>query len=129
MTLRENGLKGLFEVARTAIVRLLDLAAVPFAAIWLTYRLTGATDPLVEALLISPPIIFIVATYRMKIINALNLREKIMLRFTYAPAYRIIRAAGLIAGLTTSLLKGLTVRPKTEPITTLHSRSNTAPST
>ncbi len=125
ITLREKGLKGLLEVARTAIIRLIDLTAIPFAASWLACRLTGITNSLIEALLITPPILFILAIVKMKIVNAPSIKEKIILRSLYAPAYRIVRAAGLIAGLTASLTRGLTVKPKTQPITTLHQHNNT----
>jgi hypothetical protein len=48
---------------------------------------------------ILPMIAFIVAIIRSQVVNAKSSLERIMLKLTYAPAYRIIRAAGLIAGV------------------------------
>jgi len=45
-----------------------------------------------------------------RVVNVKSNLEKIILKLTYAPAYRIIRAAGLIAGVISSS------RAKTEKI-------------
>ncbi len=113
-TLRENGVKGFFHVVRTAIIRFIDLTAIPFTASWLIYRSTDASTPLLEAIPIAQLLIFTLFTAKMKIVNAESFREKIILRFLYAPAYRIVRAVGLMAGLAVSIIRGLTVKPRAQ---------------
>jgi hypothetical protein len=46
----------------------------------------------------------------MRIIGAESAFERLKLRLIYVPAYRIVRAAGLIAGVLVSLLRGLRVK-------------------
>jgi hypothetical protein len=62
-----------------------------------------------------PLVIFTTLTLRMRIIGAESAFERLKLRLIYAPAYRIVRAAGLIAGVLVSLLRGLRVKPQTPP--------------
>jgi glycosyltransferase involved in cell wall biosynthesis len=103
---REHGAKGLLYVTATALVRLLDLVALPLAAAW---ALLSPANPLLNALFLAPIFAFTALTIRMKIVKAENLKEKIILRILYAPLYRIIRAAGLLTGVFTSLIFGLLV--------------------
>jgi hypothetical protein len=103
---REHGAKGLLYVTATASVRLLDLVALPLAAAW---AVLSPANPLLNALFLAPIFAFTALTIRMKIVKAENLKEKIILRILYAPLYRIIRAAGLLTGVFTSLIFGLLV--------------------
>jgi glycosyltransferase involved in cell wall biosynthesis len=103
---REHGAKGLLYVTATALVRLLDLVALPLAAAW---AVLSPANPLLNALFLAPIFAFTALTIRMKIVKAENLKEKIILRILYAPLYRIIRAAGLLTGVFTSLIFGLLV--------------------
>jgi glycosyltransferase involved in cell wall biosynthesis len=103
---REHGAKGLLHVTATALVRLLDLVALPLAAAW---AVLSPANPLLNALFLAPIFAFTALTIRMKIVKAENLKEKIILRILYAPLYRIIRAAGLLTGVFTSLIFGLLV--------------------
>jgi hypothetical protein len=103
---REHGAKGLLHVTATASVRLLDLVALPLAAAW---AVLSPANPLLNALFLAPIFAFTALTIRMKIVKAENLKEKIILRILYAPLYRIIRAAGLLTGVFTSLIFGLLV--------------------
>lgn len=109
-SIREKGWRDLATVAKTTILRLLDLAALPSAASWLALKLFSTVTLPSEVILLAPPAIFILLTAKMKIVNAPSLQEKIILRLLYSPAYRVIRAAGLIAGLTASLIRGITVK-------------------
>ena len=102
----EYGVKGLLYVSATALVRLLDLVALPLAAAW---ALLSPANPLLNALFLAPIFAFTALTIRMKIVKAENLKEKIILRILYAPLYRIIRATGLLTGVFTSLIFGLLV--------------------
>jgi hypothetical protein len=63
-------------------------------------------------LLLMPLVIVTALTLRMRIIGAESAFERLKLHLIYAPAYRIIRAAGLIAGVLVSLLRGLRVKPQ-----------------
>jgi glycosyltransferase involved in cell wall biosynthesis len=103
---REHGAKGLLYATATASVRLLDLVALPLAAAW---AVLSPANPLLNALFLAPIFAFTALTIRMKIVKAENLKEKIILRILYAPLYRIIRAAGLLTGVFTSLIFGLLV--------------------
>jgi glycosyltransferase involved in cell wall biosynthesis len=103
---REHGAKGLLYVTATALVRLLDLVALPLAAAW---AVLSPANPLLNALFLTPIFAFTALTIRMKIVKAENLKEKAILRILYAPLYRIIRAAGLLTGVFTSLIFGLLV--------------------
>jgi len=102
----EYGVKGLLYVSATALVRLLDLVALPLAAAW---ALLSPANPLLNALFLAPFFAFTALTIKMKIVKAESLKEKAILRILYAPLYRIIRAAGLLTGVFTSLIFGLLV--------------------
>jgi glycosyltransferase involved in cell wall biosynthesis len=103
---REHGAKGLLYVTATALVRLLDLVALPLAAAW---AVLSPANPLLNALFLAPFFAFTALTIKMKIVKAESLKEKAILRILYAPLYRIIRAAGLLTGVFTSLIFGLLV--------------------
>jgi hypothetical protein len=102
----EYGVKGLLYVSATVLVRLLDLVALPLAAAW---ALLSPANPLLNALFLTPFFAFTALTIKMKIVKAESLKEKAILRILYAPLYRIIRAAGLLTGVFTSLIFGLLV--------------------
>jgi glycosyltransferase involved in cell wall biosynthesis len=102
----EYGVKGLLYVSATVLVRLLDLVARPLAAAW---ALLSPANPLLNALFLTPFFAFTALTIKMKIVKAESLKEKAILRILYAPLYRIIRAAGLLTGVFTSLIFGLLV--------------------
>jgi glycosyltransferase involved in cell wall biosynthesis len=102
----EYGVKGLLYVSATVLVRLLDLVALPLAAAW---ALLSPANPLLNALFLTPFFAFTALTIKMKIVKAESLKEKVILRILYAPLYRIIRAAGLLTGVFTSLIFGLLV--------------------
>jgi glycosyltransferase involved in cell wall biosynthesis len=102
----EYGVKGLLYVSATALVRLLDLVALPLAAAW---AVLSPANPLLNALFLAPFFAFTALTIKMKIVKAESLKEKAILRILYAPLYRIIRAAGLLTGVFTSLIFGLLV--------------------
>jgi glycosyltransferase involved in cell wall biosynthesis len=104
--LREHGAKGLLYSTATVSVRLVDLIALPLAAAWLALQ---PTTPILNALLLIPILAFTALTLRMKIVKAKNLSERIILRIIYAPLYRIIRAAGLLTGISASLFFGLRI--------------------
>jgi glycosyltransferase involved in cell wall biosynthesis len=104
--LREHGAKGLLYATATVSVRLVDLIALPLAAAWLALQ---PTTPILNALLLIPILAFTALTLRMKIVKAKNLSERIILRIIYAPLYRIIRAAGLLTGISASLFFGLRI--------------------
>jgi len=103
---REHGAKGLLYATATASVRLLDLVALPLAAAW---AVLSPANPLLNALFLAPFFAFTALTIKMKIVKAESLKEKAILRILYAPLYRIIRAAGLLTGVFTSLIFGLLV--------------------
>jgi glycosyltransferase involved in cell wall biosynthesis len=103
---REHGAKGLLYVTATALVRLLDLVALPLAAAW---AVLSPANPLLNALFLTPFFAFTALTIKMKIVKAESLKERAILRILYAPLYRIIRAAGLYTGVFTSLIFGLLV--------------------
>jgi glycosyltransferase involved in cell wall biosynthesis len=102
----EYGVKGLLYVSATVLVRLLDLVALPLAAAW---AVLSPANPLLNALFLAPFFAFTALTIKMKIVKAESLKEKAILRILYAPLYRIIRAAGLLTGVFTSLIFGLLV--------------------
>jgi glycosyltransferase involved in cell wall biosynthesis len=104
--LREHGAKGLLYATATVSVRLVDLIALPLAAAWLALQ---PTTPILNALLLIPILAFTALALRIKIVKAKNLSERIILRIIYAPLYRIIRAAGLLTGISASLLFGLRI--------------------
>jgi hypothetical protein len=83
--------------------------ALPLVAAWLVLQ---PTTPVLNALILTPPLVFTVLTLRMRIIKVESTSEMLKLRLIYAPAYRIVRAAGLIVGVVVSLLRGLRVKPQ-----------------
>jgi hypothetical protein len=109
VALREHGAKGLLYATATVLVRLVDLVALPLVAAWLVLQ---PTTPVLNALILTPPLVFTVLTLRMRIIKVESTSEMLKLRLIYAPAYRIVRAAGLIVGVVVSLLRGLRVKPQ-----------------
>ncbi|MEM3053858.1 MAG: glycosyltransferase family 2 protein [Candidatus Caldarchaeum sp.] len=110
VTLQEKGVKGVADVAAITVLRLADLAALPLLVTLIILQPILSLPTSVAALLLTPSIFFAVSTARMKIITAERLREKLLLRLLYAPAYRLIRAAGTVAGVAASLIRGLRVR-------------------
>jgi hypothetical protein len=106
---REHGAKGLLYATATALVRLVDLLALPLVVAWLALYFT---TPTLNILILAPLLIFTASTLRMRIIKAETLTERLALRLLYAPTYRIVRAAGLLAGVLASLLFGLKVTSK-----------------
>jgi len=102
----EHGVKGLLRALTITLVRLIDIVALPSIAVWAVLQ---PVVPILNALLPAPAIVFVASTVRMKIVKVENLRERIVLRTVYAPLYRIIRAAGLLTGILTSLIFGLRV--------------------
>ncbi|MEM0478187.1 MAG: glycosyltransferase family A protein [Candidatus Caldarchaeum sp.] len=110
VTLQEKGVKGVGDMAAIAFLRLADLAALPLLVTLIILQPILSLPTSVAALLLTPSIFFAVSTARMKIITAERLREKLLLRLLYAPAYRLIRAAGTVAGVAASLIRGLRVR-------------------
>jgi len=106
---RERGARGLLHATVTILVRLIDMVALPSAAAW---PASQPTIPIPSALILAPLIVFAASTLRMRIIKAETLKEKLALRLLYAPSYRIVRAAGLLAGVFASLLLGLRVSSK-----------------
>jgi glycosyltransferase involved in cell wall biosynthesis len=97
VSLIEKGWKGLIDSFRIILFRIIDLAAIPLF-IYGVLRLLGGPD-VIGIISILPMIAFIVAIIRSQVVNAKSSLERMMLKLTYAPAYRIIRAAGLIAGV------------------------------
>jgi len=106
---REHGAKGLLYATATALVRLVDLLALPLVVAWLALYFT---TPTLKILILAPLLIFIASTLKMRIIKAETLTERLALRLLYTPTYRIVRAAGLLAGVLASLLFGLKVISK-----------------
>jgi len=104
----ENGMKGVIRASAIALARSLDLIALPSAVACAALQ---PLPPIQTALLLIPLLIFTALTLRMRIIRAESVSERIKLRLIYAPAYRIVRAAGLITGVLASLLRGLRVKP------------------
>ncbi len=102
----EHGVKGLLRALTITLVRLIDIVALPSIAVWAVLQ---PVVPILNALLPAPAIVFVASTVRMKIVKVENLRERVVLRTVYAPLYRIIRAAGLLTGILTSLIFGLRV--------------------
>jgi glycosyltransferase involved in cell wall biosynthesis len=107
--LQEHGAKGLLYATASVSVRLVDLIALPLAATWLALQ---PTTPILNTLILAPLLVFTASALRMRIIKAESLAERLTLRLLYAPAYRIVRAAGLLAGVLASLLFGLKVANK-----------------
>jgi len=103
----ENGMKGVIRASAITLARSLDLIALPSAVACAALQ---PLPPIQTALLLIPLLIFTALTLRMKIIKAESVSERIKLRLIYAPAYRIVRAAGLITGVIASLLRGLRVK-------------------
>jgi glycosyltransferase involved in cell wall biosynthesis len=108
----EHGAKGLLYATATVLIRLVDLVALPLVVAWPVLQ---PTTPVLNALILAALLVFTVLTLRMRIIGAESAFERLKLRLIYAPAYRIVRAAGLIAGILVSLLRGLRVKPQTPP--------------
>nr|BAJ49192.1 hypothetical protein HGMM_F51A06C35 [Candidatus Caldarchaeum subterraneum] len=107
VTIQEHGLRGLATVAKTLTLRMLDLTALPLLITYIALRWMGVSNPLQDILLLAPALLFTLSTAKMKILKASTPLESIKLRLFYAPAYRVLRAAGLIAGVAASLVKGL----------------------
>jgi hypothetical protein len=103
----ENGIKGVIRASAMTLSRLLDLIALPSAVACTAHQ---PLPLILTVLLLTPLVIFTALTLRMRIIGAESALERLKLRLIYAPAYRIIRAAGLIAGVLVSLLRGLRVK-------------------
>ena len=108
VSLIEKGWKGLIESIRIILFRIIDLAAIPLF-IYGVIRLLREPD-VIGIISILPMIAFIAVIIKSRVVNVKSNLEKIILKLTYAPAYRIIRAAGLIAGVISSS------RAKTEKI-------------
>ena len=97
VSLIEKGWKGLIESFKMMLLRIIDLAAIPLF-IYGVIRLLREPD-VIGIISVLPMMAFIIAIIRSRVVNVKSNLEKIMLKLTYAPAYRIIRAAGLIAGV------------------------------
>jgi len=97
VSLIEKGWKGLVESIKVILLRIIDLAAIPLF-MYGAIRLLIAPD-VIGIVSILPMIVFIAAIIRSRVVNAKSGLEKIILKLAYSPAYRIIRAAGLIAGI------------------------------
>ena len=97
VSLIEKGWKGLIESFKMILLRIIDLVAIPLF-IYGVIRLPRGLDA-IGIISILPIIAFIVAIVRSRVVNVKSNLEKIMLKLTYVPTYRIIRAAGLIAGI------------------------------
>jgi len=106
VTLHERGYKGLFHVAALILLRFIDLIAIPSLLTWLTLK-TTIPPTVSDILLIGPAIVFTALLVKMKILESSSIIEALALRLFYAPAYRVLRAAGLLAGVTASLIRGL----------------------
>jgi len=100
VSLIEKGWRGLIESFKIILLRIIDLAAIPLF-IYGVIRLLREPD-VIGIISVVPMMAFIVAIIRSRVVNVKSNLEKIMLKIIYAPAYRIIRAAGLIAGVTFS---------------------------
>ena len=105
----EQGLRGLLHVTAITLMRLMDIIALPSTVAWAVLQ---PTTPILNALILAPLLVFTASTLRMKIIKAKTLKEELMMRILYAPSYRIVRAAGLLAGVLASLFLGLHVASK-----------------
>jgi len=100
----EHGVKGLLGALTTTLVRLIDLVALPLLATWASLQ---PTTQIQGMLLLAPAALFAVMTLKMRTLKAESPKERLMLRAIYAPLYRILRAAGLLAGVAASLVLGL----------------------
>lgn len=108
--LYENGLKGLARVIGLVFVRTVDLLAVPLLIALIVSLLWGrimGENIFLTSILAMPSIPFGFLTAKMRILKGKSLAESIALRSVYAPAYRILRAAGLLTGIAVSLFRGL----------------------
>ncbi|MFZ8858005.1 MAG: glycosyltransferase family 2 protein [Candidatus Caldarchaeales archaeon] len=108
----ENGIKGVIRASAITLSRLLDLIALPSAVACIAHQ---PLPLILTVLLLTPLVIFTALMLRMRIIGAESALERLKLRLIYAPAYRIVRGTGLIAGVLVSLLRGLRVKPQTPP--------------
>jgi len=97
VSLIEKGWKGLIESFKMILLRIIDLVAIPLF-IYGVIRLPRGLDA-IGIISILPIIAFIIAIVRSRVVNVKSNLEKIMLKLIYVPTYRIIRAAGLIAGI------------------------------
>ncbi len=103
---REHGAGGFLRSATTLLFRILDLAALPLAA---ALAVLKPTTTIQYMLLLFPAVLFVAMTLRMRILDVGSLKGRLILRTVYAPLYRILRAAGLLAGVSASLIFGLQV--------------------
>jgi hypothetical protein len=103
----ENRIKGVIRASAITLSRLLDLIALPSAVACIAHL---PLPLILTVLLLTPLVIFTALTLRMRIIGVESALERLKLCLIYAPAYRIVRAAGLIAGVAVSLLRGLRVK-------------------
>jgi len=101
---REEGAVGLLRAATTLLIRLVDVAALPLTAAWAVIQ---PTTQIQGMLLLAPAALFAAMTLKMRTLKAESPKERLMLRAIYAPLYRILRAAGLLAGVAASLVLGL----------------------
>ncbi|MEM4179241.1 MAG: glycosyltransferase, partial [Candidatus Caldarchaeum sp.] len=108
----EKGFGGVAKTAAVISLRLVDVAAIPLFTAAVSLQPTPQNTTILAAL---PLMLFIMLTFRMKIIQPDSVREKLVLRLFYAPAYRLLRAAGILAGVAISLVRGLKVRQFQQP--------------
>ncbi|MEM1950290.1 MAG: glycosyltransferase family A protein [Candidatus Caldarchaeum sp.] len=108
----EKGFGGVAKAAAVISLRLVDVAAIPLFTAAVSLQPTPQNTTILAAL---PLMLFIMLTFRMKIIQPDSVREKLVLRLFYAPAYRLLRAAGILAGVAISLVRGLKVRQFQQP--------------
>lgn len=111
ISLYEGGLKGLRWPLYVLIARALDLSALPLFGISISMLITR-NDPIIATLMLLPITVFLYQITRQRLLNVRNTAERVKLKLLYAPAYRILRAAGIFAGVAVSLLRGLKVSPR-----------------
>jgi len=97
VSLIERGWKGLIEVCKIILLRIIDLAAIP-SFLYGILRILDGVD-IFDIILIMPFALFTAMTLRSRLVNVSSNLEKLALKIIYAPAYRVVRAAGLIAGI------------------------------
>lgn len=98
LSLRARYSKNKVELLKILLKRLFDIA--PITGVFLI--MFNAPFILTELFLLSS---FMAVSFRMKILKANSLKEAILLKLFYAPAYRLVKSLGIWLGFLRSLVK------------------------
>lgn len=109
ISLYERGINGLKHVLYVTGARAMEILALPFTGLFAWGFLTGG-NPFLTLPLSLPGGLFFFLCYRQRVLKVRGWRERLVLRLFYVPAYRLVRAAGLLSGVVVSLMRGIKMR-------------------